>query len=125
MHSPMRKILGVSAGLALAGLWLVSTAQAADFTVVPSEFDPGKTHLVSAQWARGVGCPPEGTTAFIDDPTTPAVYDPIPTPYDDPACATGDPQDGQVEGLLLVKTGPTPNFASAVADLKGVKGTAL
>jgi len=125
MHTPMRKILGMGAGFALAGFWFVSTAQAGSFNVVPFEFDPGKTHLVSAQWARGVGCPPTGTTALIDDPSTPFVFDPIPTPYDDPACAIGDPQDKLVEGLLLVKTGPTPNFAAAVADLKGLKGTVL
>lgn len=110
----------------IAVFWLVGTVQAGSFTVVPFEFDPGKTHLVSAQWAKGVGCPTTGAFAFIDDPTTPAAYDPIPTPYSDPACSpTGDSQDKSVEGLLLVKTGPTPNFASAVADLKGVKGTTL
>ena len=124
MYTLMRKTLGMGAAFALAALWLVSTAQAGSFNVVPFEFDPGTTHLVSAQWARGVGCPPDGTMAFIDDSTT-EDYDPIPTPYFDPACEIGDPQDTRVEGLLLVKTGPTPNFASAVADLKGLKGTVL
>ena len=125
MNTVFRKIMVRLPVFGFAVFWLVSTAQAGSFNVVPSEFDPGQTHLVSAQWAKGVGCPPTGTFAFIDDPSTPSVYDPIPTAYSDPACATGDSQDKSVEGLLLVKTGPTPNFASAVADLKGVKGTAL
>ena len=105
--------------VALPGL-----AQAESFSVVPFEFDPGQTHLVSAQWARGVGCP-TGATAFIDDPTTPTIFDPIPTPYTDPACVMGDSQDAVVEGLLLVKTGPTANVASAVAVLKGVRDSVL
>jgi len=124
MNTIMRKILVWVPVFVVAGFCLVSTAQAGSFNVVPFEFDPGKTNLVSAQWARGVGCPPTGTTALIDDPGT-GDFDPIPTLYDDPACATGDPQDARVEGLLLVKTGPTSNFASAVAVLNGVKGTVL
>ena len=103
---------------------LVGTAQAGSFNVVPAEFDPGKSRLVSAQWAKGVGCP-TAALAFIDDPATPSEYDPVPTPYTDPACETGDPQDKSGEGLVLVKTGPTVNFASATADLKGIKGTQL
>ena len=35
----------------IAVFWLVGTVQAGSFTVVPFEFDPGKTHLVSAQLA--------------------------------------------------------------------------
>src|SRR5439155_11718636 len=31
-------------------------------TVVPFEFDPGKTHLVRARWLRGTGCPTNATT---------------------------------------------------------------
>jgi len=94
-------------------------------TVVPFEFDPGKTHLVRSRWLRGTGCPTDAT-ALIDDPTTLA-FDPPPTPFTDPACPTADPKDspGRNEGLLLVKTGPTPNFAAAGADLKGVKGITL
>ena len=124
MNTIMRKILVCVPVFVVTGFWLVSTAQAGSFNVVPFEFDPGKTNLVSAQWARGVGCP-TAATSFIDDPSTPSDFDPIPTPYTDPACATGDAQDARVEGLLLVKTGPTPNNASAVAVLNGVKGTVL
>jgi hypothetical protein len=95
----------------------------AGFTVVPFEFDPGKTHLVAASWLRGIGCPTAGTV-FVDDPATPA-FDPKPEPFADPGCPTGDAQDKDNQGLLLAKTGPTPNVAAAGADLKGVKGTVL
>lgn len=98
---------------------MVGTAQAKNVRVVPFEFDPGKTQLVSAKWVNGVGCPPLGTLAAIYPATTP-------TPYDgDPACPTGDPKDKSVEGLLLVKTGPTANNAAAGASVMGVKGTVL
>jgi hypothetical protein len=95
-------------------------------TVVPFEFDPERTRLVRARWLRGTGCP-TGATVFIDDPTTPLVFDPKPMPYSDPACTTGDPKDspGRNEGLLLVKTGPTGNNAASGADLKGLKGITL
>jgi hypothetical protein len=91
---------------------------------VPHKYDPGKTHLVNAHWAKGVGCPPDGTTARIDDGSTPA-YDPKPVNYFDDACKSGDRKDKLVDGLVLVKTGPTANNAAAVANLKGVKGTVL
>lgn len=90
-------------------------------TAVPFEFDPGRTHLVRSRWLRGVGCPTNATT--FDGSAS--------SPYSDPACNTaaggGDPKDspGRNEGLLLVKTGPTGNFASAGVDLKGVKGIML
>ena len=45
--------------------------------------------------------------------------------FTDPACPTGDSKDKRNEGLLLAKTGPTPNFATAGADLKGVKWITL
>ena len=47
--------------------------------------------------------------------------------FTDDACPTGDPKDspGKNKGLLLVKTGPTPNFAAAGAVLNGVKGIML
>jgi len=61
----------------------------------------------------GIGCPTNARVS-ADGSTT--------TAYTDPACATGDSSDNRNEGLLLVKTGPTANFASAVADIKGVKG---
>jgi hypothetical protein len=45
--------------------------------------------------------------------------------YTDPACATGDASDSHNQGLLLAKTGPTANYASAGAEITGVKGITL
>jgi hypothetical protein len=84
--------------------------------VVPREFDPGKTFLVQAEWLTGIGCPTDAHIANFPSGTT---------PYEDPACPTGDATDQKNEGLLLAKTGPTANFASAVADIKGVEGKTL
>jgi hypothetical protein len=70
--------------------------------VIPFEFDPGKTYLVRSRWLRGTGCPPS-----------------------DAICGGGDSKDNKNEGLLLVKTGPTSNNASAGAEVKGVKGITL
>jgi len=74
----------------------------APLNVVPFEFDPNGTYLVRATWQTGIGCPQSG------------------------GCA-GDPQDNRNEGLLLVKTGLTTNFAAAGARLLGpaVKGVSL
>lgn len=87
------------------------------FQVKPREFDPGKTFLVQAEWLAGIGCPTNARQALF-----PSGYGPN---YTDPACPTGDPRDRKNEGLLLAKTGPTTNFASAVADIKGVEGKVL
>src|SRR6266568_9011880 len=81
--------------------------------VIPSDFDPGKTYLVQATWLSGAGCT---TSGFIQDFPTGT------TPYMDSACPIGDDNDKRNMGLLLVKTGPTPNFAAAVAELTNVKG---
>lgn len=110
----MRKLFAIGVVLAL----LVPTAAFAwksGFTVRPAEFDPGKTYLVQADWARGIGCP---TNARTYDGTSFGTFT-------DPACPTGDRKDRKNEGLLLAKTGPTPNFASATAEIKGVKGKTL
>jgi hypothetical protein len=85
--------------------------------VVPFDFDPFKTSLVRARWLRGIGCPTNATT---NDGSTASSYT-------DTGCPTGDSKEnpGRNEGLLLVKTGPTTNFASAGAELKGVRGITL
>jgi len=104
---------------ALGILTLVSGVAyaAGKFTVTASEFDPAQTFLVQAQWLDGIGCP---TNAGISaDGAT------FTSHYTDAACATGDSSDGHNQGLLLAKTGPTPNFASAGADIRGVKGITL
>jgi hypothetical protein len=113
--------------IALTLLTGLATAQGifaqGGFTVAPSVFDPHGTHLVAAEWEGGIGCPTNATT----DPFNPNPPFNLlgPTPYTDPACPTGDPNDKRNEGLLLVKTGPTLNDAAAGAELLGVKGTIL
>jgi hypothetical protein len=93
---------GVFAGVIIATVIATGAWAAGNFNnVKPQEFDPGHSFLVQAAWLHGLGC----TT------TTP--------------CPTGDSKDKQNEGLLLAKTGATTNNASATADLKDVKGTAL
>ena len=106
------------------------------FTVVPFDFDPDGTHLVEAEWEDGIGCP----TNFNIPSASPQVYisavssqlsvgntgEPVSImPTGEPACPTGDPQDKRNEGLLLVKTGPTGNNASAGAVITGVQGIKL
>src|SRR5258705_13914014 len=121
-----RSLLAFAAALAVSILLLPSAARAAstDFNVAPFEFDPAKSGLVSSGWRNGIGCPTAATVS-VDDPATPD-FDPQPAPFADPGCPTGDDKDGKKnEGLMLVKTGPTANNASAGADLKGVKGTVL
>ena len=90
--------------------------------VQPSDFDPGKTYLVQAAWLSGMGCPTNATIALPN-----ATFTGVGGfgSYTDPACLTGDPNDHHNEGLLLVKTGPTNNFASATAELINVKGITL
>lgn len=83
--------------------------------VKPFVFDPAHTLLVESGWMDGIGCP---TNAFTFDGSTT-------TPFTDTACPTGDSKDKKNEGLLLVKTGPTTNFAAAGAQLKKVKGITL
>ena len=85
-------------------------------TVDPGTFDPKDTDLVAARWIHGIGCPTDQKIS-TDGKTT--------KPFTDPACLTGDKGDRENAGLLLVKTGPTANFAAAGADLKTVRGMKL
>ena len=91
-------------------------------TVKPQEFDPAHTDLVQAAWLNAIGCP---TNAFIANPNATFTGVASTSPFTDGACPTGDPKDMHNEGLLLVKTGPTGNFAAATAELKKVKGINL
>jgi hypothetical protein len=86
--------------------------------VNPHEFDPGKTILVQAAWSGATGCPTDAKVAISNATGTGIDHF---EPYTDDACQTGDPKDNENDGLVLVKTGPTNNFAAAVAELKGVK----
>jgi len=87
--------------------------------VKPQEFDPAHTYLVQAAWLAGMGCPTNGFIAIPNGSFT-GVAGTI--AFTDAACPTGDLNDQHNEGLLLVKTGPTVNFASATAELINVKG---
>src|SRR5438445_8072167 len=110
------KLRTLAASIALLAIMSGVAYAAGNFRQVkPGEFDPGKTFLVQAQWLRGIGCP---TNAKSFDGTTT-------TMFSDPACLTGDDGDKRNEGLLLAKTGPTANVASAFAELKEVKGLTL
>jgi len=84
-----------------------------EFQVVPFVFDPANTFLVASHWIDGTGCPTNART-FNGVTITP-------TPFTDPACAIGDPEDERNAGLLLVKTGPTTNVAAAGAELRGIE----
>ncbi len=102
--------------LLIAGLVLATTLTAAyaaeeHFQVRPANFDPAHTFLVQATWLTGIGCPTNPRISH-DGRTTVAGTS-------DPACTTGDPSDTHNEGLLLVKTGPTGNYAAATAKLTG------
>jgi hypothetical protein len=107
---------GLALAVAALALALSPTAPRADngdFQVVPGVFDPANTDLVQAAWLSGIGCPTNAGISTTGGKTPD-------TSYTDPACATGDPKDKDVEGLLLAKTGPTTNVAAAGAVLKGL-----
>jgi hypothetical protein len=111
------KLRTVLAALAILTLTAGAAYAAARFTVTASEYDPAHTFLVQAQWLDGIGCP---TNAGVSaDGST------ITSRYTDTACVTGDSSDSHNQGLLLAKTGPTANWASAGANITGVKGVTL
>ena len=95
---------------------------AGTFQVKPQEFDPAKTGLVQAAWLDGTGCPTQATIAL---PNATFTAPDGSAPYNDTGCPTGDAKDQHFEGLLLAKTGPSLNFASAGAELNNIKGTTL
>ncbi|HYR87468.1 MAG TPA: hypothetical protein VE422_25515 [Terriglobia bacterium] len=92
------------------------------FTVKPFEFDPSNTNLVTAAWLGGLGCPTSTVVAAFAPPTFTTI---TVVPFKDTTCPTGDPRDKKNEGLLLAKTGPTNNNASAGATINGVRGEVL
>jgi len=120
----------VAPALLLSALVMAQSASAADgprFNVIPFEFDPQGSRLVASEWKGGLGCPTGATIRpFVESPSAPGTFvlGP-PTPYTDPACPTGDQRDKRNQGLLLAKTGPTNNNASAGATITGVKGISL
>ena len=82
-------------------------------SVVPSTYDPAGTHMAAAEWERGIGCPFNASIS-LDGSTL--------TPYQDPACTSGDLSDTHVEGLLLSKNGPIADYVAAQAAILGVVG---
>jgi hypothetical protein len=86
------------------------------------QFDPARTNLVQGAWLSAIGCPTKGFFAPYNPVTNSAGPD---QPYTDTACLTGDANDQRNMGLLLVKTGPTENFAAATAELTNVKGMTI
>jgi hypothetical protein len=105
--------------LASLGILVLSTGVAfavTSFQVRTDEFDPTQTFLVQAEWLDGIGCATNGKYS-LDGTTTIA--------FTDPACPTGDTSDTHNRGLLLAKTGPSGNVASAIAELSGVQGITL
>src|SRR5712692_3605731 len=129
----MRKlsVIARKPGLALAAFTILILAAVAfadddsSFKVVPFTFDPFNTDLVASRWVNGAGCPTGATEVKLDvngNPLSPSTFT---DPACDPAVGGGDPKDKENEGLLLVKTGDTPNDAAAGARIKGVKGIML
>ena len=113
----MKRRVLVFSLMAFFALGAVAVAAAKFNDVKPQEFDPAKTELVQASWVDGIGCPTDAQIAPYDSATNSA------GPAEDyEACESGDSKDKHNQGLLLAKTGPTRNFASAGAELKNVKG---
>jgi hypothetical protein len=115
-----RRLAFAAAGISLLAVTASAVAMGNWLNVRAGEFDPLKTRLVQGTWVNGIGCPTDARTAtFTEDGLVPG------EPYTDSACPTGDPRDRHVRGLLLAKTGPTANVASAVAQIGGVRGKTL
>jgi hypothetical protein len=113
----MRKRTLALALVGVFGVCAVAYAAGALGRVVPQRFDPGASQLVQAKWLSGLGCPTNVQAQVFQPPDFSTTATETVT---DPACATGDPNDTTVDGLLLVKTGPTANNAAAVAGLQDV-----
>jgi hypothetical protein len=119
----VKRIPLIIAFLALTMTCVTVAADNEGFSVKAQTFDPHHTFLVNATWLSGIGCPTNATVRLFD--ANPPYGLLPPSKYTDAACPTGDPSDHSNQGLLMAKTGPTPNDASATAELVGVKGTVL
>ena len=80
-------------------------------SVSPHLYDPGDTDSVQAEWLKGIGCGNKDATHG--------------TSYPDSVCMTADPNDEDNDGLLLVKTGTTPQNSAGTAELHNVNGIIL
>src|SRR6267143_2912244 len=116
------KLRTLIATLAIVTLVSGVAYAASRFAATASEFDPGNTFLVQAEWLDGIGCPTNGRIAVPNADFTGVSGT---APYSDTGCPTGDTGDAHNQGLLLGKTGPTANFAAAQADINGVRGIHL
>jgi hypothetical protein len=127
MTRPQVWKVGLGVAILLSAALVIALPGFADgprrFDVVASNFDPFHTHLVVSEWENGLGCP-TGAKEVLFNPNPPFNLLP-PSSLTDPACATGDPNDTGNAGLLLAKSGDTPNDAAAGADIKEVKGIVL
>src|SRR5882762_4188587 len=94
------RIVGITV-VVLLSLATLAFAEPRRFEVKADEFDPGKSFLVQGAWLRGIGCPTNAMLSLHNATFTGVGGH---TPFTDPACPTGDPRDGQVEGLLFAKT---------------------
>jgi hypothetical protein len=127
MTRPQVWKVGLGVAILLSAALVIALPGFADgprrFDVVASNFDPFHTHLVVSEWENGLGCP-TGAKEVLFNPNPPFNLLP-PSSLTDPACATGDPNDTGNAGLLLAKSGDTPDDAAAGADIKEVKGIVL
>lgn len=114
-----KRLLTAFSVVALLGGGVLAVYAAEGFNQAkPFIYDPAKTRLVQGTWLEGIGCPTGAKVA--DYPATTQTRT-----FTAGGCTTGDPSDRANQGLLLVKTGPTNNNASAGAVLKNVKGITL
>src|SRR3954469_4166266 len=99
-------VVTVTAALVSVGVAIAASMPKIN-NVKPGEYDPAHTMLVQAAWLSGIGCPTASDQDLNGD------NHPDAGTYTDPACGTGDTKDNKNMGLLLAKTGPTPNNAAA------------
>ncbi len=119
MRFSNRKLITAFSVVAMFSAGALAVYAAEGFTrAKPFIYDPAKTHLVQGTWLDGIGCPTGAKVA-----TYPATS-PTGT-FTAGGCPLGDSADKTNQGLLLVKTGPTSNNASAGAVLTNVKGLKL
>lgn len=108
----MRRLL-VLALLAFFAFASVAAAAPGLTAVHVWEFDPFDSNLVESEWINHIGCPTGAKSYSFDGSSTTVV---------DEGCPVNGRGDGNVQGLLLAKTGPTTNYAAAGAKLAGVSG---
>src|SRR5712691_12413498 len=111
MHKGWAVGLVAFTALVLA-LYAYATPLGPNLSVHSFTFDPFQTKLVAAEWMIGAGCPTGATINTTGGPPNGTTTD--------AACPTGDSNDHNNTGLVLLKTGPTPNIASGDAFITGI-----